>query len=159
MRTSMRRFTHLTNGFSKKIENHAAVGQFLPRASDNPRGASNGRWPFGSCLEPRRITGIIGNRGPLRSWYENYFATCSCRVGCLRSNLGFRRQRSSKNCSLAFHSPRRSYGPWCTVGTVPLQQYPQRSQMRLFGVWYGWEYALLFVEFARDYQTDRLPIR
>lgn len=26
MRTSMRRFTHLTNGFSKKIENHAVVG-------------------------------------------------------------------------------------------------------------------------------------
>jgi hypothetical protein len=57
MRMSIRRFTRLTNAFSKKIENHAGgcgalvhVLQLLPRTFHAARYPGNGKRTVGPCL-------------------------------------------------------------------------------------------------------------
>jgi hypothetical protein len=56
MRISMRRFTRLTNAFSKKLENHAMVALYFhvlplrPGASNTARDTSDGIWHRGSHL-------------------------------------------------------------------------------------------------------------
>jgi len=60
MRMSMRRFTRLTNAFSKKLENHAAMVAFYfmylqlrPSASDAQGDARNGSQDRGSRMVNR----------------------------------------------------------------------------------------------------------
>ena len=60
VRTSMRRYTRLSNGFSRKLENHAAATalnyfayNFIQDSSYTARESGNGGWCHGSAVERR----------------------------------------------------------------------------------------------------------